>query len=185
MFLLMEAAWFILSSRVVFLDRDGVINEPAAAHDYIKKWDEFHFINGTPEAIHDLNMAGLKVIHVTNQRGIARNLMTMEDLEDIHCHMKEKLKEDDAFIDDIFVCPHEEGTCNCRKPKTGLFLQAEHKYNVDKMHSYMVGDSETDIQAGKNYGVRTVSIGSEDLGANHKCRNLLEAVQWIIEEEKQ
>lgn len=56
---------------------------------------------------------------------------------------------------------------------------------MDKMHSYMVGDSETDIQAGKNYGVRTVSIGSEDLGANHKCRNLLEAVQWIIEEEKQ
>lgn len=179
----MEAGSYTLKTKTIFLDRDGVINVAAPPHDYIKKWSEFHFIAGAVEAVRLLNANHFQVIIITNQRGIARGLMSMDDLKDIHSHMYDEMEKQGAHIDDIFVCPHEKGVCHCRKPGIGLFLQAESRYQIDKSHSYMVGDSQSDVQAGQNYGVRTVALNQNSFGADYRCTNLLEAAHWIIQEE--
>ena len=83
--------------------------------------------------------------------------MSMEDVNEIHKQMRCKLELSGAHLDAIFVCPHENGTCTCRKPQTGMFQQAEAIYQFDKNSSYMVGDSESDILAGKKFGVKTIA----------------------------
>lgn len=173
-----------MQNKMIFLDRDGVINRKAPPHDYIKSVNKFEMLPGAGEAIHLLNATGYKVVIVTNQRGIARGLMTMKDLNQVHQFMKKELLSFDAHIDDIFVCPHDIGQCCCRKPDIGLFLQAEKKCEINKEKSYMIGDSRTDIEAGKNYGVKTISIDGPDFNADHNSSSLLEAVHWIIKEEE-
>lgn len=170
--------------KTVFLDRDGVINVQAAPHDYIRKWSQFKFLPYVQEAIKALNDQDFLIILVTNQRGVARGLMTMDDVYDIHRHMQEALKQAGAHVDDIYVCPHEEGTCHCRKPDIGLFLQAEQDFPIDKSRSYMVGDSESDIIAGKSYGVKTIAVNKDFLGADFRCKSLKEAADKILEEEQ-
>lgn len=165
----MEVEWFILY-KTVFLDRDGLINQQAPEHDYIKSWEDFCFLPGVPEAIHKLNVAGYLVFVVTNQRGIARGMMRMEDVATIHEQMCRELARDGAFIQKVYVCPHEIGTCTCRKPDIGLFLQAEQEFEIDKQNSWMIGDSDSDVQAGKNYGIRTI-----------KTKSLASAVSQILE----
>lgn len=166
------------------MDRDGVINAKAREHEYIKKWPEFHFLPNVIKAIAELNRANFKVVIVSNQRGIARKFMTSYDVQKIHRKMRATMKNYGAIINKIFVCPHEKGKCQCRKPKPGLMKQAERSYAIDKMHSYMIGDSITDIQAGENYGVRTIFLGKELTGANYCCNNLMQAVMFILEEER-
>lgn len=145
--------------KAVFLDRDGLINEKAPEHEYIRKWEEFRFLPGVPEAIRRLNEAGYLVLVVTNQRGVARGLMTMEEAFELHSAMCAALERDGARIARVYMCPHEEGSCTCRKPDIGLFLQAERDFAIDKSRSWMVGDSDSDIEAGRRYGVRTIKTG--------------------------
>lgn len=142
--------------KAVFLDRDGVINRCPPPHDYIKTGRELELLPGVPEAIRALNEAGYLVLVVTNQRGVARGLMTMADVDDIHRRLCEELARFGAHIDRIYVCPHDNGQCACRKPDIGLFLQAEQDYEIDKAASWMIGDSDSDREAGRRYGVRTI-----------------------------
>ena len=174
-----------MADKVVFLDRDGVINVKAPPYDYIKSWYEFIFLPHVAKAIESLNKAGFLIIIITNQRGVARGLMTMADVQDIHNNMCKVLARQGAVITDIFICPHADNSCECRKPKIGLFLQAEAKYQIDKRKSFMIGDSASDIEAGKKYGVRTIAIqNSQDLQADYQCADLLQAVHYILEEEQ-
>ena len=143
-------------NKAVFLDRDGVINERAAPHQYITRWEDFRFLPGVPRAIRALNEAGYLVLIATNQRGVARGMTTMEAVDDIHRRMGEALAEAGAHVDGIYVCPHDYGQCTCRKPEIGLFLQAERDFPIDGEASWMVGDSDTDVEAGRRYGVRTI-----------------------------
>lgn len=159
--------------KAVFLDRDGLINVQAAPHHYITRWEDFRFLPGVPAAIRQLNEAGYQVLVVTSQRGVARGMMTMEAVEDIHRHMCAALAEVGARIDGIYVCPHNEGECHCRKPEIGLFLQAEKDFPIDRAASWMVGDSDTDTEAGQRYGVRTIQTTS-----------LPDAVEQILESER-
>lgn len=112
-----------------------------------------------PEAIRRLNEAGYLVIVVTNQRGVARGMMTMADVAAVHRRLEEELAKCEAHLDGIYICPHDEGECSCHKPDIGLFLQAERDFAIDKASSWMVGDSPTDEQAGQRYGVRTLLTG--------------------------
>lgn len=157
--------------KAVFLDRDGLINRQASEHNYIKTWSEFQFLPGVSGAIGRLNRAGYLVLIVTNQRGVARGMMTMEDVDRIHERMCQELSGSGAYVDGIYVCPHETGVCTCRKPDIGLFIQAEREFEIDKEQSWMVGDSDSDVEAGRRYGVRTI-----------KTRNLNNAVNMILEE---
>lgn len=148
-----------------------MINRQAAEHDYIKCWNEFFFLPDVPEAIVRLNRAGYLVFVVTNQRGVARGLMSAADLQSIHEKMCAELQSCGAHIDGIYVCPHDIGQCHCRKPDIGLFLQAERDFQIDKAGSWMVGDSDSDVEAGKRYGVKTI-----------QTTKLLNAVERILEE---
>lgn len=166
--------------KVIFLDRDGVINEKAAPHQYITRWEEFRFLPGVPEAIYSLNEAGYKLVIVSNQRGIARGMMTMEQLNELHENMCAALEKQGAHIDAIYVCPHNEGECTCRKPDIGLFLQAERQFCVDKAQSFMIGDSASDIEAGERYGVRTILVNNEDKLGTVQCKDLCSAADYIL-----
>lgn len=166
--------------KVIFLDRDGVINKKAPEGDYIKSWKEFHFLEKVPEAIHIFNDLGFMVIVVSNQRGIARGLMAISDVNYIHEQINKQISAYKAHIDAFFVCPHEKGTCHCRKPDIGLFLQSEQIFPVDKLHSFMMGDSITDIEAGHNFGIRSVAIGKPLENAEFYFPNLFQAATYIM-----
>lgn len=150
-----------MSDKIAFLDRDGVVNEKAPEHQYITTWSDFRFKEGVFEALRLLREQDYKVVIITNQRGIARKIMTEESLLDIHRRMCLELKQKGARIDGIFYCPHENGVCQCRKPDIGLFLQAEKHFDVNKKESFMIGDSITDMQAGEQYGVRSYFLPVE------------------------
>src|SRR5579872_936711 len=107
--------------RAVFLDRDGVINMKPPAGDYVRSWAEFRFVPTIADWLRLFNMLDLLVIVVTNQRGIARGLMSQADVEEIHRNMIAELAREGARIDDIFYCPHDhDDECDCRKPRTGM-----------------------------------------------------------------
>jgi D-glycero-D-manno-heptose 1,7-bisphosphate phosphatase len=145
--------------RTVFLDRDGILNEKMPEGLYVTRWQEFRVLPGVPEAIRRLNQAGLRVIVVTNQRGIARGLYTLADLEAIHTRFQNELYLAGAHIDAVFVCPHDEGECECRKPLSGLFHQAVARFpGITAATSVMIGDSWVDIDFGRRLGLATIFI---------------------------
>lgn len=181
--------------KVVFLDRDGTIN---VEKNYLYKPEELEFIAGAPEAIRLLNESGYKVVVVTNQAGVARGYYTEEDVKRLHDHMNARLAEFGAHVDAFFYCPHhpEHGVgkykveCDCRKPKIGMFLQAEKLFDIDKSQSWMIGDNIGDIEAGKNYGVRTILVRTgygiaveRQYVLKQICQNLKAAVLCIIRRE--
>ena len=149
--------------KAVFLDRDGTINKYVG---FLTKTEQFELLSGVAEAIKIINKSGYLAIAVTNQPVIARGDCTWEELQQIHDKMETELGKKGAFLDAIYICPHHkdkgfEGErldykfdCECRKPKTGLFYQASKDFNIDLSLSIMIGDSERDIEAGKNAGCK-------------------------------
>lgn len=147
--------------RFVFLDRDGVINREPPGSGYITRCDELVLLPGAAEAIAALNRSQRKAIIVTNQRGIALGLFSSHDLQMLHAHLREALAAKSAQLDAIYVCPHDIGTCSCRKPLTGLFEQAFLDFpGARPENSVMVGDSLRDIEAGARLGMATVFVTS-------------------------
>lgn len=157
--------------KVVFLDRDGVINRKLES-DYIKRWDEFRFVNGAIDACKLLTQKGYEIIVVTNQAGIAKGFMNKADLDDIHANMQEELGRHGVKIKAIYHCPHhEEDNCECRKPQPGMLLQAAKDHNINLAKAVFIGDRETDEQAGKAAGCKTIRIEEG---------KLLQAVQSLL-----
>jgi D-glycero-D-manno-heptose 1,7-bisphosphate phosphatase len=148
----------------VFLDRDGVLNKNPSGGRFVTCWEEFHLLPGVEIAIEALNRSGRKVIVVTNQRAVALELISRDDLDRLHGRLKEQLAIRGAALDAIYVCPHDVGECTCRKPQTGLFEQAFADFpGATPGNSVMIGDSLRDIEAGSRLGLRTVFIdGSSD-----------------------
>lgn len=167
----------------VFLDRDGVLNQNAKPHEYISCPDDYIMLDGAAEGVKLLNDAGFRVLLATNQRGIARGIITVDELDKIHSHMKALLAEKGAHLDGVYYCPHNENECNCRKPAPGMLLQAANDFDIDKSDCWMIGDKESDVLCGKNFGAKTVRIGSNcDTAADFTCDNLLNAAKLIIKE---
>ena len=156
--------------KAIFLDRDGTINKYVG---FLTKNKDFELIPGVSSAVKSFNDKGYLVIVITNQPVIARGEVTIEELNNIHNKMETLLGKDGAYVDAIYYCPHHphkgyEGEipelkieCECRKPKPGLILQAAKDFNIDLAASWMIGDRENDILAGKNAGCKTVLISSE------------------------
>jgi D-glycero-D-manno-heptose 1,7-bisphosphate phosphatase len=158
--------------RAAFLDRDGVINRKARDGEYVTRWEDLHFLPGIAEAIAQLNQAEFSVIVVTNQRCVAKGLITQAELENIHKRMLDHLASAGAKVDAIYYCPHETGgLCNCRKPEPGMLLEAARSRNLDLASSWMIGDSEIDIQAGKKAGCKTVQLLEKNLTGDVSGRN--------------
>lgn len=168
--------------RAVFLDRDGVINEVLTKRvKFVNEPKQFYFLPGAEEAIKSLNDHFDYVFVVTNQGGIGLGYMKEKQLQKVHDHMVAELKKKGATIHEVAYCPHKpKAGCECRKPNSKMILDLGEKYNINLEKSYMVGDTDTDIQAGKKAGTKAVYIGERDLLADAVFPTLQEAAQWII-----
>ncbi len=164
---------FFKPKKIIFIDRDGVINKQMLPHDYVKKWEEFEFLPGVLDALAMLTKAGYEIYVITNQRGISRRLMTEADLKDIHAKMVAEIEKHGGKIAGIYHCPHSnDDGCSCRKPKPGMFFQAawEHKLNLTK--SVFIGDTESDRLAGEAADCPTILMPSDG--------SLLEVVKSLL-----
>ncbi len=148
--------------RYVFLDRDGVLNRKMPEGAYVAEWAQFAWLPGAVEAVARMKRAGLTVIVVSNQRGIALGRISTMQLERLHDHMQDHLARNDALLDAIYYCPHDHGECHCRKPETGLFEEACKRFpEANAGNSVVIGDSLSDIQAGRRLGMKTIFIQGE------------------------
>ena len=175
--------------KAVFLDRDGTINKYVG---FLRDSEQFELLHGVTEAIKMINSSGYLAIVVTNQPVIARGEVTVRELQNIHNKMETLLGEEGAYLDGIYYCPHHphkgfdgevfelKVECECRKPKPGMLLKAANEFNIDLSHSWMIGDGENDIKAGKSAGCRTVLLGSDDYGQDMTAASLLQAVNQIL-----
>ncbi len=173
-------------NRAAFLDRDGVINRKASEGDYITSWESMKFLSGASEGIAALHDHGFRVIVISNQRCVAKGLISIEGLEALHARMIAELRARGAMIDGIYYCPHDyESNCVCRKPNPGMLLCAAREHSIDMSRSWMIGDSDIDIEAGKRAGCRTVRISEDSytssVSADLQARSLLEASRQILE----
>lgn len=134
--------------RAVFFDRDGVLNKKPLEHDYVKSHEEFFWNKGAMELVKKINDLGFLAVVISNQRGIARGMVTAAFVEDLHLRMNAELAEVDARIDAFYYCPHgNDDKCACRKPLHGLFLKAAEEWGIDLENSFAVGDSDVDDEA--------------------------------------
>ncbi len=176
----------------IFLDRDGVINKNMDTNPLCK---DFELLEGVSEAISLINKSDYLAVVVTNQPMVAKGFVTIEEVENTHKKMETLLGQQHAYLNGIYYCPHhpEKGfegeiaelkiDCDCRKPKPGMLLRAKEEFNIDMQNSWMIGDSKRDIEAGKNAGCKTISIG-RGFGADAEFKNLKEAVNYILKKEK-
>ncbi len=170
--------------KAIFLDRDGTIN---VYKGFLTKAEDLELIPGASEAIKLINRSGYLAIVVSNQPVIARGDCTFEELQTIHNRMETLLGKEGAFVDAIYYCPHHpdkgfEGErsdykfdCDCRKPKPGLLLQAAKDWNIDLSVSYMIGDSERDVEAGIAAGCKQSILVQQN-----KDQALIDAVKQLL-----
>ncbi len=139
--------------RAVFVDRDGVICRNR--RDHVKSWDEFVFLPGALDALARLSQSDLRIVIITNQAAINRRLVPAEVVEDINARMVRAIGAAGGRVDRVVYCPHRpDEQCSCRKPQPGLLLRAAEELDLDLSSSYLVGDAESDVQAGQAVGCR-------------------------------
>lgn len=175
-----------MKKKAIFLDRDGVINEVLTKRvKFVNKPSQFFLLPGVGEAIKMFNDYGYLVFVVTNQGGIGLGYMKEEQLEKVHDKMKHDLKQFGATIHDIAYCPHQpkEG-CACRKPNAKMITDLAKAYEVNLAESYMIGDRDVDILAGKKAGTKTVLVGDEQALADYHFPTLLDAAYWITSQDE-
>jgi len=174
-------------NKAVFLDRDGVINRKASTEDdYVTHWEKMTILPGVTQAIAHLNYAGFKVIVVTNQRCVSKGMITTAELDRIHQQMCDYLAGAGAKIDAVYYCPHAlEPPCACRKPEPGMLLEAARAHDIDLSASWMIGDSDKDVEAGKRVGCLTARLipdsKSACIEADVIAPSLLAAIPKILE----
>lgn len=188
--------------KAIFLDRDGTINVHIP---FLVNKEDFKLIDGVNEAIKLVNNSEYLCIVVTNQPIIARGESTVENLNEIHKRMETLLGKDGAYIDGLYYCPHHpdkgfEGeipelkiNCDCRKPKTGMLLQAAKDYNIDLSKSIMIGDTTLDIKMAENAGMKSILVLTGEAGKDNKYNvsanivadNLLTAIKMILNERRE
>ncbi|MDG6908089.1 MAG: HAD family hydrolase, partial [Nitrososphaerota archaeon] len=143
--------------------------------DYVKSISEFKFIEGSLEALRRLSKFGYPIIVITNQSVVGRGIISEADLIKIHSYMSSRVREEGSEIQAIFYCPHRpDQNCECRKPKTLLFKQAEEKFQISLKDSWFIGDKPSDEEAGRAAGCKTVIVDS------NKPNALLGAASRIV-----
>ncbi len=164
--------------KTIFLDRDGVINKEIS---YLHKIDDFKFIDGIFKTCLYFQNLGYRIIIITNQSGISRGYYTESDYQKLTQWMLEQFKCKNVNILDVFHCPHgPDSTCNCRKPKPGMFLKAKAIYNINMEDSWMIGDMEADVKAANSAGILNtilVRSGHKIDESNSNARFILDAIQ--------
>ncbi len=152
--------------RIVFLDRDGVINRYPGDGDYVKSWEDFHFLPRVKSALKELSDNGFKIVIISNQAGVSKGIYSQKSLDLITRNMLSELKDCNIDIAGVYYCTHRpEDNCSCRKPKTGLIDMAIAKFKdegweIDFSHSYFIGDTIRDIETGKAASLKTILVFS-------------------------
>lgn len=176
----------------VFLDRDGTINEEV---EYLDDPERLRILPGAVEGIRLLNQHGIPVFVVTNQAGVGRGYFSAERVDAVHDRLERELARSAARIQQIDYCPHHpDERCDCRKPNPGMLLRAANSHGLDLRRSFMVGDKQSDVEAGRNAGCRTILVmtgyGADQLRAcqavgnlpDMVAGNLMEAAEWVLEQ---
>ena len=148
-----------MAIKTIFLDRDGVVNKEIR---YLYRLSDFEFIDGIFDACLYFQKLGYEIVIITNQSGIARGYYSERDYLKLTKWMLDQLHTKGISILDILYCPHgPESTCNCRKPRPGMLIEAKYKYNISMKDSWMIGDSESDIKAANAAGIsKTILVRS-------------------------
>jgi D-glycero-D-manno-heptose 1,7-bisphosphate phosphatase len=167
---------------VAFVDRDGVINERPAPHQYVTSWEGFRWVDGILPMLQGLSAMGFPLLVITNQQGVGKGILSEAALEVIHGEMTRTLQREGIALTGVLHCPHlEQDRCVCRKPRPGLIYRAmnEAPFLIDLPRSVVIGDADSDMQAGLAAGVGTrILVGGEGLGkaATHR----VERVQDVL-----
>lgn len=184
--------------KTIFIDRDGVINKDPGGwtrHQYVTELKDFHFLPGALEALALLNRNRVQVIIVSNQAGVNKGFFTKERLDEITCMMLSEVKKAGGKISEAYYCIHtNEDNCKCRKPRPGMLEQAIKKYGVTPRDTYIIGDSEVDVLAGRSAGLNTMFVLSGktamdemrkwSVKPDYIFKDLLEAVKWLLVKER-
>ncbi len=174
--------------RAVFFDRDGIVNIPPPAGDYIRTASDFHLMPDFPALLQAVLGLGYVAVVTTNQRCIARGLVSRETVECIHTKMRRLLRDEYGLaLLDVLYCPHDPGECACRKPLPGMLLEAARRHGIDLGLSWMIGDRATDVEAGRRAGCRAILVNAGTDVVNHRgkyfpdmvCRDLKDLRQRI------
>ena len=166
--------------KALFLDRDGVIN---VEKDYLYKIDDVEFIDGIFELCRYYQMLGYCIIVVTNQSGIARGFYNEKDFSKLSEWMVNKFLDEHIIIQNIYHCPHHpdiSGECTCRKPNSGMLIDAKRDFDIDLDNSIIIGDKERDIEAGLNAGLSQTYLFNEDNSiTNSKATKIVSRLEDI------
>lgn len=189
-----------MNDKYVFIDRDGVINKDPAGwtpYSYVTKWEDFHFLPGVLEALKKLSDAGYESVIISNQQGVGKGYMTLEDLNDITSKVSRAIKEAGGKVAGFYYCTHEkEENCSCRKPKDGLFRKAQKELGIKSFKGkFYLGDTQRDMEAGKRAGLKTILIlsGKSDeedakeweYKPDYTFKDLSSAADFILGEESE
>lgn len=183
--------------KAVFIDRDGVINKDPGGwtkYNYVTRWSEFNFLPGVFEAFKKLNRSGMKAVIISNQAGVSKGYFSKKDLDAVTARMTDEIVKNGGRIEKVYYCTHkDEDNCHCRKPKAGLLEMAGKELGIELNGSYFIGDTKTDVMAGRLAGCRTVAVLSgkateEEMKKwsakpDYIFKDLLEAVGWLIQKE--
>ena len=170
-----------MTHELVILDRDGVINVPAQGNNYIYEMEDFKVYSDVQIFFTEILRHGKKIAIATNQRGIAKDLYTSQDVELLHRHMLSicNLSQEDVAL---FYCPHEIDTCECRKPKPGLLNSALSSLGIEKDQAVFIGDTASDRQAAESAGIEFINLNRDSLSISKgEVKSLLECLPLILE----
>ena len=159
-------------NKAIFLDRDGTLNNMQDRY-YIWRPEDFQLNPGVIETLAELKKRGYLLVVISNQGGVSKGEYGREDVEALHTHMQSFLKEKGVVLDEILFCPHHPAreACLCRKPLPLMIQKALARFTIDPSGSWMVGDSDRDVEAGKAAGLRTLLVA-----ANSDLRSVLDLI---------
>lgn len=145
-------------SPALFLDRDGVVN---VEKHYLYRIEDFQFMDGLFELCRRYRDDGFRLVVVTNQSGVARGYYSLQDVDTLHAWMRDRFQAQGLPLDGVYLCPHHpavDGPCPCRKPEPGMILQAAAELELDLPNSVLLGDKESDLEAGRKAGIRRLGL---------------------------
>lgn len=166
--------------RLALLDRDGTLNRKAPEGEYVTDPGALELLPGAAAAVRRLNDARVPVAVVTNQRAIALGRLSPRRLDTIHTRLQVALQRDGARVDAFYVCPHEAGACDCRKPEPGLLARAARDFGARPQEAVMIGDAPSDVEAGRRFGALTVQLTDGPSGADLSAPDLGAAVDSLL-----
>ena len=169
------------SKPCVFFDRDGIVNHPPTKARYVRHWGEFELIPEFIDALKVVSRAGYEAVVVTNQKGISTGQMTAENVQQIHDNLVELLKRHDIGLRDILICSAGDDRHPHRKPNPGMLIEAARRHDLDLARSWMVGDQEKDVEAGRRAGCKTVLVkaGEQPTAADYRLQRMGELADFL------